>query len=168
MRAFIVMGPESTGTRVLTQILISAGCVGDGGHEQRFDEHIPLPDEVGSDIVWRRSVPHFKSEKMPTLDNMSDRLKGYNIKVLVTSRSIYPTAKSQMRHRNSLDGLHQAYRRVNRGYSHIFKQVTKYDFMVVTYEGLKRNDVKVCNCFDLGDPDVDIYDGNNKYFNEPT
>lgn len=164
MKAFIVMGPESTGTRVLTQILISAGCVGDGGHEQRFDEYIPPPGEVGSDIVWRRSVPHFKSEEMPYLKDMENKLNGYNIKVLITSRSIYPTARSQMRHRSYLENLKQAYERINEGYSHIFRQVASYDFMVVTYEGLKRNDTKICDSLGLEKPDVDIYDGNEKYF----
>jgi hypothetical protein len=164
MRAFIVMGPESTGTRVLTQILISAGCVGDGGHKQRFDEHIPSPEEVGSDIVWRRSVPHFNAEDMPTIKSMESRLEGYDVKILITSRSLYPAAKSQMNHRDHLSSLEQAYDRINEGYSYIFGQISEYDFTVVTYEGLRRNDSKICEQIGIGEPDVDIYDGNEKYY----
>lgn len=157
------MGPESTGTRVLTQILISAGCAGDGGHEQRFDQHIPEPSKVESDIVWRRSAPHFNSEEMPLLDEMNKKLGGYSVEVLITSRSMYPTAMSQMRHRKSLDTLEKAYKRINRAYSHIFDQVTEYKFTVVTYEGLERNSGKICSYLGVGDPKVEIYDGNGKY-----
>ena len=164
MRAFVVIGPESTGTRVLTQILISAGCVGDGGHEQRFDSHVPLPSEVKSDIVWRRSVPHFESEKMPFVDKMKENLKGYNTKFLVTSRSMYPAAMSQMRHRGGLDTLQQAYQRINRAYSHIFDQVAEREFTLVTYEGLEMNSEKICDYLNIGNPKVKIYNGNSKYF----
>lgn len=158
------MGPESTGTRILTRILISAGCSGDGGHEQRFDEYIPSPREVGTDIVWRRSVPHFESEQMPSLRKMEDKLEGYDTKLLLTSRSFYPTAKSQMRHRDDVSSVEEAYERIQNGYAHIFEQVENRDFMMVTYEGLKRSCDKMCTQLGLGEPDVEIYDGNKKYF----
>ena len=35
-KGIIVIGPESSGTRNLTRLLISAGFAGDSGHEQRF------------------------------------------------------------------------------------------------------------------------------------
>jgi hypothetical protein len=158
------MGPESTGTRVLTQVLISAGCMGDGGHEQRFDEEIPPPEGIESDIVWRRSVPHFEEELMPNLDRMSERLTGYEIQVLLTTRSLYPTAKSQMRHRQKLTTLEQAYSRIQNGYAHAFREVQDYDFIVVPYESLKQTHKKICNMLGLGEPDIEIYDANSKYF----
>lgn len=164
MKAFIVMGPESTGTRLLTRVLISAGCAGDGGHEQRFDERIPPPEEVGRDIVWRRSIPHFESEKMPSLDRMERKLAGYETKVLLTSRSFYPTAKSQMTHRDHIEDIQQAYERIRNGYAHAFDQVKDRDFMIVTYEGMERSCNSICNHLDLGEPNIDIYDGNEKYF----
>ena len=164
MKAFVIMGPESSGTRILTQILISAGCIGDGGHEQKFDDAIPPPSAVDAPIVWRRSVPHHEGEQMPVLDEMVEQLDGYDITVLITTRSLYPVAKSQMRHRETIENLKVAYERIQNGYRHIFKQVTKYDFMVVPYESLSQAKVKICEIVGLDAPDVEIYDANAKYF----
>jgi LPS sulfotransferase NodH len=42
-RAFLVLGPESSGTRLMTKLLMVAGCYGDDGHVQRLDRD-PLPN----------------------------------------------------------------------------------------------------------------------------
>ncbi len=64
-KAFLVLGPESSGTRFITKLLINAGCFGDSDHDQRLDiledrerineEELPHDD---TPIVWRRSYPH--------------------------------------------------------------------------------------------------------------
>lgn len=54
-RAFFIYGAESTCTRLMRRIFIAAGCQGDGGLEQRFDdEGLPSAKEVPL-IVWGRS-----------------------------------------------------------------------------------------------------------------
>ena len=61
-KAFIVVGPESSGTRATTKVLGLGGCFGDAEHDQRIDSFLvknQLPPNVGdSPIVLRRSVPH--------------------------------------------------------------------------------------------------------------
>ena len=65
-RVFIVVGPESPGTRVVARLFCMAGCVGDYVHEQRLDKFV-YENDVGIDevlgeghetIVLRRSIPH--------------------------------------------------------------------------------------------------------------
>ncbi len=55
-RAFFVIGPESSGTRMMAESLISAGVYGDHDHVQRLDnlDFYDRPDI----IVFRRSIPH--------------------------------------------------------------------------------------------------------------
>jgi len=98
------------------------------------------------------------------LDTMAERLMGYDLTVLVTTRALYPVARSQMRHRDHLKTLEQAYARIRAGYAHTFEQVAGYDFIVVPYESLPQTHRKLCEILDLNEPSVDIYDGNAKYF----
>ena len=53
-RILMVVGHESSGTRLATKILIACGCHGDAEHEQEWDKSLP---DV-SPAVWRRSLPH--------------------------------------------------------------------------------------------------------------
>lgn len=63
-RLFFVVGPESSGNRLVTRILCNSGCFGDFDHYQRLDEFIndkqSLKEIIGDSetIVFRRSVPH--------------------------------------------------------------------------------------------------------------
>jgi len=61
-KAFLVVGPESSGTKLVTQLFCMAGCAGDFEHKQRLDDFVVgglFPREMkGKDIVFRRSVPH--------------------------------------------------------------------------------------------------------------
>jgi len=57
--AYIVIGPEGSGTRMMTKALIEGGCSGEAGHQQNLDlapfsEFAHLPDVM----VFRRSLPH--------------------------------------------------------------------------------------------------------------
>lgn len=57
--AYIVIGPEGSGTRMMTKALIEGGCSGEAGHRQNMDlvpfsEFAHLPDVM----VFRRSLPH--------------------------------------------------------------------------------------------------------------
>lgn len=55
--AYLVIGVESSGTRMLTKALIASGCYGDGGHQQRLDNAQNL-NNLPDKIVLRRSIPH--------------------------------------------------------------------------------------------------------------
>lgn len=55
-KAIFVVGPESSGTRMMTQFFIRAGYEGDHGHSQPWDNLVfrKYPDN----IVFRQSMPH--------------------------------------------------------------------------------------------------------------
>lgn len=76
MKAFLVLGGESTGTRMVTQLLCEAGCYGDHGHQQRLDNSLPIDQPL---VVWRRSVPH--ARKMPDIQAMISRLEDFGYEV---------------------------------------------------------------------------------------
>lgn len=54
--AILIVGPESSGTRMLTEAFVRLGYFGDFGHSQRLDDmrFVGNPDR----IVLRRSMPH--------------------------------------------------------------------------------------------------------------
>ena len=68
-RAFLVLGAESSGTRLVTRLLIAAGCHGDGGHQQPFDkwQAASSPFDGKDPIVWRRSYPWTEYHLWPNL-----------------------------------------------------------------------------------------------------
>jgi hypothetical protein len=93
-KCYLVFGPESSGTRLLAKLLITAGCSGEHTHEQRFDtEGLPAPDRP---IVWRRSFPH--AREWPNISDMvhQARAAGYQPVVLVTTRDHYAMVRSQV------------------------------------------------------------------------
>lgn len=65
-RFYGIVGPESSGTKIITALFVKAGCFGDGPqHEQRIDKVISGSESLESigikpenDIVLRRSVPY--------------------------------------------------------------------------------------------------------------
>jgi LPS sulfotransferase NodH len=94
-RAYLVLGPESSGSRMLTEALVAAGLYGDAGHVQRLDT-MDLAD--GPDgIVWRRSLPH--GEDWPAVEALVAQLRaaGYAVTALVILRQREITAESQVR-----------------------------------------------------------------------
>lgn len=92
-RAILVMGPESTGTRLATRLLLAGGCQGDGDHVQRFDELLPVDLDL---VVWRRSVPH--AGAWPDLATwiMGTRHSGYAVEAVVTTRDWMCMCESQV------------------------------------------------------------------------
>lgn len=59
-QAYLVIGPEASGTKLLTACLIAMGAYGDAGNDQRLDEDMTPGHTIthGGPIVLRRSVPH--------------------------------------------------------------------------------------------------------------
>ena len=84
MRAFVVLGAESSGTRLLTRMLIASGCKGSDGYDQPWDDKLPYDDPL---IVWRRSVPDKNSsEPAPAIRWILRQLKdrGYETTIIIT------------------------------------------------------------------------------------
>lgn len=113
MNAYLVLGAESTGTRFMTRVLISAGCHGFGGFEpQQWDTEQPTV----SPIVWRRSFPH--ADYWPDIPFMMQKLAGYEVKAAVMVRDGYCMQQSQRRFRTETEikrNTQEAYRRIFTG-----------------------------------------------------
>lgn len=164
-RAILVVGPESSGTRLMTAALIAAGCTGDATHEQRFDESPPHQRL----IVWRRSYPHFHD--WPNSKARINRLRdaGYDVAVAVMSRDWHCMSASQVRSRHVPDRS-TALSNIRRAYVEIFEALrsTTSPFVVVSYESLahyreaalKRTLAE----FGLKPAAIEIRDANRKYF----
>ncbi len=166
MRAFVVLGPVSSGTKLITKLLIKAGCKGSDKHNQPWDKKLPYDDEL---IVWRRSVPHRKWE-MPAIRWMVTQLKdrGYETTAVITSRDWYPMAKSIVLN-HPPDTLEAAYESIQAAYPYIFDHLGDTPYEMVSYEALVLNaeDVleELFNRLGLLAPKgVDIYNGNEKHY----
>ena len=94
-KAYLVLGIEASGTRLLTRILINSGALGQDTHAQNFDIKIPFADDVSSPIVWRRSYPH--GDLDVDLSSMTSDLasKGWSPHAFVIIRDAIPSTNAQ-------------------------------------------------------------------------
>lgn len=132
---YLVIGPESSGTKLFAQILIGAGCAGDHDHHQKWD----WETVTGDLTVWRRSVPH--AEWYPDIVGMVETLRGngYQVFAYVMTRDWCAMLSSQVLTRKN--GTYEfCYRRVQRAYPYIFTQLghVNVPYAVVSYEALTR------------------------------
>lgn len=169
MKAFLVVGPERSGTRLVTKILLAAGGYGDDGHEQRLDDKIP--DELPM-LVWRRSFPHRR--EWPDLQSMAGRLrqKSYEVRAVITTRDWFAVAQSQVAE-GLVDDLEMGYRNQQRAYGTIMAELmlAKVPFVIIGYEHLVQRPRQVIRnlmeYFDLPAlmaSGVEVYDGNAKWY----
>lgn len=150
-QAFIVLGPESSGTRMMARLFIEAGAVGDHGHAQRLDTETPTAPV----IVIRRSYPYRK--EWPNLRKLAARLQGagYQVRAVVIVRSLQYTMQSTQRQKHV------------RGDEKALCD-TELPFVYLTYESLvQRPAAELAWLFDWAGLDAPqqafIYDGNRKY-----
>jgi SAM-dependent methyltransferase len=145
MKAFIVVGAESSGTRLLSQILVSNGVSGEATHQQKFDTEDPSGDVV----VWRRSVPHGLTDDEPDLVEMGKKLKrlGYSVTVLVMHRDPAATLASQEERFLAITNRQIAEQRYQAAYLHIYSCIKKMKvpFYSITYESLVSHQKGVLN-----------------------
>ena len=144
-RAFLVVGAESSGTRLITRLLIAGGCHGDGGHLQPFDkwQAASCPFDGKDPIVWRRSYPWSKYHHWPNLklDLVKPLLKhGYRVaRVLVTTRNWYSISQSQVDPKNRHAPTQEdALENVQLAYCEIFTQLSRLGlpYLPVAYEAI--------------------------------
>jgi hypothetical protein len=90
-----VLGPESSGTRMLTEFLMRAGCCGDCTHTQLID-HSDFR-ELPRQFVLRRSLPH--GEGWPDIQGLTEQIisAGYAVEYLVILRDKDYCVASQIR-----------------------------------------------------------------------
>ena len=169
VKAIFVLGAESSGTRLMTRLLIRAGCTGDDTHVQPFDTTGLPPAAFGHDVVWRRSLPH--GGAWPDVAGMIETARGlgYDVRVVFMHREDEPLIQSQLAaphvktREEAVANIDRAYRDYHARLSDW--QVSHYN---VTYERLTANGwsvmLELLRWLDLttvmGEP---LYDGNAKY-----
>jgi len=171
-QGYFVVGPESSGTRLMTQLLMGVGCFGDYTHDQRLDEPGLWPDEQR--LVWRRSVPHRHNMPDVFLCIMRMRSNGYNTTVLVMSRDWHSMAISQEQI-GHVKSTTEALSNIQLAYTYIFNSLldATVAFEIVNYEALVARPQECAhylfNRIGLGSSKqpklpVVVYDGNARYY----
>ena len=132
-RAILVLGVESSGTRLVTRMLVEAGCAGNADHYQWFDDH----EFDGSPVVWRRSFPH--GHRWPDLVEMVGRLEeeGYEAEALVVVREHHSNVRSHI-YRGRSPGPVVARAILEQAFVRLFGELGKVGipFAVITYEAI--------------------------------
>lgn len=133
-RAYLVAGPESSGTRFLTGLLIDWGCKGNAATTQAWDSGPPKDAEL---VVWRRSFPH--GHTWPDLVAMAGALRDNDYKVfgVIITRDWYPMLKSQVAAGHT-QSVAEGAQEQQKAYPLIFGQLAEagVPFVVTSYEGL--------------------------------
>ena len=147
--AYFVVGPESSGTRMLTKLLIANGCYGQAGDEQAMDSNFVKVLETPK-IVFRRSFPH--GGIWPDLDSRFDLVRefGYQIILIKMIRDINAIAQSQVI-RYHVSTIPEALEHVRKAYSEIqnaeyYTGVTAYHCV---YESMTTNSVAALRFLEL-------------------
>lgn len=140
--AILVLGPESSGTRLVTRILIKAGCLGSDEHIQKWDDaEFPSPEHP---IVFRRSVPH--GGKWPDIQQYIEQLrqKGYYVQAVVTARDWHAACKSQMHHHH-VKNEDEGYKNLKNVYPYVFKTLDHFQvpYIMINYESIIANHLSI-------------------------
>ena len=134
-RAFLVVGAERSGTRMLTRFLLHGGCAGDDGHRQRWDWFNPPRTE--SLVVWRRSFPH-SGLREPNVPRMSKLLAtlGYEVTIVEIRRALAYTALSQSKSKLMAKDFTDGCQRVTAGRAALDRLAARCSdrFVHVSYE----------------------------------
>lgn len=135
--AILVIGAESTGTRLFTRILIENGYWGQHTHEQETDD---FPKGLLKDkdrVVIRRSLPH--AQEFPDLGEILEYLngEGFRVTTIVTFRSWDFATRSQVRRAHTSD-TNLGFKRTARAYKEAFKFIEEYKvpYLMVSFDAL--------------------------------
>lgn len=182
-KAFLVLGPESHGNHLMTDLLVHAGCVGHSGHstwreeqgedfphdEQPWDLELPRDQDP---IVWRRSVPHL--QEWPDIKGMVESLeeRDYTVQAIVMTRDRHAALQSQLKWHH-IGSLEAGQDNIEKAYAHIFHQLKESDipFQMVSYESLvtyPQAQDRVLEELGLELPVVrfETWNGNTKWYSE--
>jgi hypothetical protein len=134
-RAFLVTGAESTGTRLVTRILIGGGCIGDGDHEQRWDSALPTSEPL---VVIRRSLPH--GGAWPDLERLLRTLeeREYSTYGVITTRDWATVVRSQLRDHQHATSADEAIAHMRTAYAVALRALADRPYWFVSYEALVR------------------------------
>jgi hypothetical protein len=169
MKAFLVLGPECSGTKMLTEALIKAGVYGQAGHDQEMDnlDFSGRPDS----IVLRRSFPHGNAwpDLTHIIRSMSDR--GYAVSPIVMFRDKDYCVRSQLRMSSSATSS-DSRARYFWAYRFIFKHLSDCGVLpIVCHYSTFVNERPFRELFfkqlGLPCPELELFDGNLQYTDVP-
>jgi len=175
----VVIGAESSGTRLATRLCIAAGCHGEatalgqqqyGGWPQKYDVQEP---EGETPIVIRRTMPYHPYRDWFDLHTFSERIEGwgYEVRVVVTVRELGAVAASQRAHFYT-ESVERGEIECDRVHDIIDDWLTEQEYKHVwmDYEDLIKAPLKTINStlWKVGIPKLTklpfrIVDGNSKY-----
>ena len=120
-QAFLILGPESSGTRLHAKILKANGVFGGDGHYQKLDT-MDRGLLVGHETAFlRRSFPH-GGLTHPVSPHILDLFEGYPITVIVTMRAW----KYLLNSSSQIKTAEQAAERYRQIFDWIFRNNLKY------------------------------------------
>jgi hypothetical protein len=164
-QAFFVVGPESSGTRMMTQAFLSLGMYGDGGHKQRLDKE-GFKDGHKM-LTFRRSVPH--GQGMPRIAKLVAKMErhGYMVHPIVIVRDKDMCIKSQVKNHH-VASAKESRQAIRKSVEHIYREFAQAGKTphVVYYEPFvkfKRVRTAFFKQFGLPHPKMNFYNGNKKY-----
>ena len=157
-RAFLVVGPESSGSRFVHNLLKASGCHGveynwTYPHDSRENEIFRSEDGyagltgVEKDIVWHRSVPDGvhstgldtrSCDQFPPLAAMLNAIaaNGFKVVLVICVRDPYAIMESQL-NRSMAGSMRDAFTRIGDAYKWIFAAAGGVDQLIVaSYDSL--------------------------------
>lgn len=164
--AYFILGPESSGTRMLTKAFCTLGIYGDFKHKQRMDDlnFSKTPDR----IVLRRSLPH--GDAWPAIAETINLMKSADYGVIIPlfiTRDKDATIKSQIRHAHA-KAIPEAKANIQFSIDHAFRELATIHLYptIICYEPfVKYEEVRQAFFRQLGlpVPTMNFYDANEKY-----
>jgi hypothetical protein len=129
-KAYLIMGSESSGTRLLAKILVHWGVYGQFGHKQEIDKHLDnLEDFLKSkgDVVLRRSFPH--ANAWPDLETYIEKFEavGYKPVIIVPIRDWKSTISSQTSRRKHVNTYRKGLENIRKAYLMILSAIKSKD-----------------------------------------
>lgn len=127
----IIIGPESSGTRLVKSIFLLNGYAGSPEHAERWGNSVsdyaaPSPDEYPA-IVWRFSYPMGGETPRPDYASLLAARNGYDVLFLICVRDGWCSSQHGNSDRKNLES-----------YLRLFAHVVSVDFpaRVISYEHL--------------------------------
>jgi hypothetical protein len=167
---FLLIGPESSGTKLTAELLRRAGCRsveivgGDDGPQLPADGRPPLV---------RRSFPHgfewFTVRQLVALLDAED-VDAEDVQVVITTRDWFTMADSQVNRRLAAD-RETAFANIRRAYRDIFTGVCELGlpYLVSSYEALTaqpRYGQRLLQALGLPSAAVECYEANAKWYGD--
>jgi hypothetical protein len=164
-RGFLLVGPESSGTKLTAELLRRAGCRsveivgGDDGQDLPVDGHPPLV---------RRSFPH--GPHWFTVRQLVALLGAEDVQVVITTRDWFTMIDSQVGRGLAAD-RDTAFANIRRAYRDIFAGVAELGLLYVlsSYEALTaqpRYAERLLQTLGLPLAAVEVYEANAKWYGD--